>query len=754
MRFASLPAGGLPIFILLLVMLPSHSGCENRSSSPPTPAEKPAAGDDETSVAKQDTDTDTDTERLRVEAEALKVWQKGQATGGASDIVSDEEESVIEEPHTAAGHAGAKKYPPNHLAKETSPYLLMHAHNPVHWYAWGEEAFAKARTENKPIFLSIGYSSCYWCHVMERESFMDEEIAALLNKNFVAIKVDREERPDVDEIYMTSLQIMRRRGGWPMSVFLTPEGKPFFGGTYFPPRDGRRGMGFLSLLGQITEGWTAQRDAIESDAEQIAAVVKRALDQRMVTRVPLAAALLEKPRVGRTSSFDAEYGGFGYSRSQPQTPKFPQPPTLLYLLARADDGKDKEAERMAVFTLERMAMGGIRDHLGGGFHRYSVDRFWQIPHFEKMLYDNGQLATVYAEAYRQTGRDDFRRTLIEMLDFVARDMTDPRGGFYSALDAESEAIEGKSYRWERDEVQEILGSDDYTLFAEVYGIDGDPNFEHEFYAPQLSQTLAATAAAKGVDEKQLDEQLRKSRDKLLTVRDRRIQPLTDTKILTAWNGMMIRGFADAGRVLEEPKYVAIAAKAADFVLANLRTDEGRLLRTLGGNPDATAELGPAKLNAYLDDYANLVDGLIALHRATGDARWLATAEELTEWQNKLFWDERFAGYYTTSNDHETLIARARNFTDSVRPAGAAVAVGNLVYLGEVLEKPEYLDQAQAALWSLSSLLGNTETSTQMPRMAMALASLRKVRPDLAERTAAEPVTDEAAPEEKEQKKEK
>jgi hypothetical protein len=613
----------------------------------------------------------------------------------------------------------------NRLAKETSPYLLLHAHNPVDWYPWGEEAFKKAKLEDKVIFLSVGYSSCHWCHVMERESFMDEEIAAYMNEHFVCIKVDREERPDVDSIYMTSVQVYNRvtgsgaGGGWPMSVFMTPEAKPFFGGTYFPARDGQRGaaMGFFSLLQKVNAFWTEQRENIERDAEQITQLVKSQLDNRQPRAVGgLDENVFTEVLTALEDSYDPVYGGFGYSEQNPLRPKFPEPPNLVFLIHQLQHGdfNDEQkatAEKLLVGTLERMAMGGIRDHVGGGFHRYSVDRFWQIPHFEKMLYDNGQLASVYAEAYAVTGREDFKRVVDEMLAFVTREMTDEHGAFYSALDAESEDEEGKFYRWEKEDVDSLLEAAEFELIAEIYGMDDEPNFEESFYALQLSSPLADLAESKSLSEADLEAQLAPIREKLLAVRNKRERPLTDTKILTSWNGLMIRGFADAGRCLNNEEYIKVAARAADFALAELQTDDGRLLRTYSE--------GKAKLNAYLDDYAFLVNGLIALHRATNDEKWLKASDELTAKQLELFWDDDNGGFYFTSGDHESLLARGRDPVDGAEPSGNSVSAENLVYLGKALEREAYLDKAKATIQSASGLLQRAPSAA--PRLAVAFA---------------------------------
>jgi uncharacterized protein len=616
----------------------------------------------------------------------------------------------------------------NRLAKETSPYLLLHAHDPVEWYAWGEEALAKAKAENKLIFLSIGYSSCYWCHVMQRESFMDEEVAAYLNKHFIAIKIDREERPDIDEIYMTALQVLGRRGGWPLTMFLTPDGKPIVGGTYFPPRDkdvevkagaGRAAekqhiTGLLTLLEQVQTAWRDQSPQVREHAEQVTRGLRLAMQRDGLKPAALPEARWPaEVEAALAEEFDSQYGGFGFSASNPRQPKFPEPSNLVLLLDRARREKSEPARAMLVKTLTMMAEGGIRDHLGGGFHRYSTDRYWRIPHFEKMLYDNAQLASVYAEAYDLTHDATYRRVCEESLDFVLRELTDPAGGFYSALDAETAAREGRYYVWTREEIERSLGPEDAARFAAAYLAGDGPNFEGR-YALQFARPLKELAAAAGVAVEDYPRQLLPLRQKLLAVRDKRDRPLTDTKILTSWNGLMIRGLADAGRILKAPRYTQAAAKAADFALATLRTPEGRLLRTYGK--------GQAKLNAYLDDYAFLVDGLIALHRATGEKRWLVSAGELTDKQIELFWDDQRGGFFFTSDDHEQLLARGKSPVDSALPSGNAVAAGNLAYLAGPLERPQYLERAERTIRCFSRLL--EESPLAAPRMAVTLAALR------------------------------
>ncbi|MFK7768657.1 MAG: thioredoxin domain-containing protein [Mariniblastus sp.] len=582
-----------------------------------------------------------------------------------------------------AGH-GDKKYT-NALVNETSPYLLMHAHNPVNWYGWNEATLAQAKKEDKAIFLSIGYSSCHWCHVMERESFLDEEIAKFLNENFICIKVDREERPDVDEIYMHALmEIKPGRGGWPLSMFMTPDAKPFYGGTYWPARDGDRGAsnGFLTIVKKVDEHYRNNRLLVNKDAEMVAARTKKALSARSAKKLPIQKSWLNETIDRLSSSFDAAYGGFGFSATNPNQPKFPEPSNLFFFIDQIknnpDDAKKTIAKNMLVKTCEGMMMGGIYDHLGGGFHRYSVDRFWHIPHFEKMLYDNGQLATVYAEAYELTGREEFKRVVEGILKFVDRELIAESGGIYSSLDADSEGEEGKFYRWELKEIKEALSNDEYTLFAEIYGLNNPPNFEGEYYAPLLNRMMSDHAKEKSTSLSELESKLEPIRKKLFDIRAKRVRPLLDTKILTAWNGLMIRGYADAGRILKNDSYVETAAKAADFALKNLTNAEGRLYRT---HTD-----GEARLNAYVIDYACLVDALIAIHKATGDAKWLNEADKLQTIQDDLFWDEEGGGYFYTSKNHEVLLARSKRTVDGAMPSGNSISASNLIYLSQALVK--------------------------------------------------------------------
>ena len=620
------------------------------------------------------------------------------------------EETPKQDSHSSKKHT-------NSLVNETSPYLLMHAHNPVNWYPWNEESLKKARDEGKVIFLSVGYSSCHWCHVMERESFLDEEIAKYLNDNFICIKVDREERPDVDQIYMESLNVYNqlsrngRGGGWPLSMFLTSEGKPFFGGTYFPARDGDRNtsIGFFTIVQKIKQSWEGDRASVDKTADQLTEITRKQLEGLAPKGTEIKGSWAKRAIKQFEKSFDPAWGGFGFVAASPDRPKFPEPSNLLFMQQWMRDQPDGAAktkvQEMVATTLTKMAIGGMYDHLGGGFHRYSVDRFWAIPHFEKMLYDNGQLASVYADAYELDPRPEYKRSVERLLEFVEREMTSPEGGFYSALDAESEGVEGKFYRWDRKEVQEVLGDEAYPLFAETYQLNELPNFESEYYAPLLKAVLDADTDAKLVD----------ARKKLFDVRAKRPRPLLDNKILTGWNGMMIRGFADAGRVFKNDSYLKVAAKAADFAMAKLVNEDGRLWRT--------HTEGESKLNGYLQDYACLIDGVLALHRATGDKKWVEVAVKLQAKQDELFWDDNSGGYFYTSKDHETLIIRTKRTADGAQPSGSSVSANNLIYLAKATDDKAYQERALKTVLSASGLM--SEYPTIAPRMLSAALKLKK-----------------------------
>jgi len=570
----------------------------------------------------------------------------------------------------------------NALIHETSPYLLQHAHNPVDWHAWGEEAFAKAARENKPIFLSVGYSTCYWCHVMERQSFENEAIAAEMNRLFVNIKVDREERPDVDQLYMTAVQVQTRQGGWPMTVFLTPKLRYFYGGTYFPPTDAYGRPGFLTLLRAISDAWQNRRGDVEQTATQFLQILKQSSQPAAPTEpVTIDRNAIESLIEQSTSDYDSRHGGFGGA------PKFPRETVLELLLTFLKDDRSKQSDlrdrtaRQLIHTLDAMADGGIRDHLGGGFHRYSTDARWLVPHFEIMLYDNAMLGWIYAEAFAQFRQPRHEKVARGIFDFVLREMTSPDGGFYTAFDAEVDAQEGLSYLWTPAQIEAVLGPEDAELFNRVYGVSLGPNFadpHHGSGQPDqnilyLAKPLDQIAAEWKVDQSELEARLAPLRQKLLAARAERKQPLLDTKILTSWNALMIRALAHGGKVFSEPRYIAAAARAADFLLQHHVRDSGGLYRT--------SREGKTRYSGFLDDYAALAQALLAVHDATQDSRWLDHARSIAQSMLARFGDNR-PGLFFTDADAKDLEVRQKMATDSPLPSGNALAALSLLELGE------------------------------------------------------------------------
>ena len=564
----------------------------------------------------------------------------------------------------------------NRLAAETSPYLLQHAHNPVDWYAWGEEALARARAENRPILLSIGYSACHWCHVMEHESFENEEIARLMNENFVNIKVDREERPDLDQIYMNAVQMMTGQGGWPMTVFLTPEGVPFYGGTYFPPEDRYNMPGFPRVLIGVAEAYRAKPDEVTQTAVTMLGELRR-MGAARESSGELSFELLDDAYQTVARSYDPKHGGFG------RAPKFPSAMTLEFLLRTHARTGAPEALEMTRHTCRKMAEGGMYDQLGGGFHRYSTDERWLVPHFEKMLYDNALLSRQYLHLYQQTGEDFYRRIVIETLDYVVREMTDASGGFYSTQDADSEGHEGKFFVWTVEEIREILGEEDDALFCAYYDVMPQGNFEGQNIL-NVRRPLEEVAKAAGVSPERLSEALERGKRELFKVRERRIKPARDEKILTAWNGLMLASFAEAAAILDRADYLSVAGRNAQFVLDNLRRD-GLLLRTYKD--------GQAKLNGYLEDYSFFADGLIALYESTGELNWLEEARSITERMVEEFWDEEEGGFFYTGKSHEELIVRSKDYFDNATPSGNSVAAEVLLHLGALTANEEYARKA-------------------------------------------------------------
>ncbi|MGB7209673.1 MAG: thioredoxin domain-containing protein [Pyrinomonadaceae bacterium] len=612
-----------------------------------------------------------------------------------------------------------KKYT-NHLINETSPYLLQHAHNPVDWYPWGEEAFAKAKAEDKPVLVSIGYSACHWCHVMEHESFEDEAAAKLMNDNFVSIKVDMEERPDVDQIYMTFVQLTTGRGGWPMNVFLTPDKLPFFGGTYFPPVSRYNMPSWSQILTSIAEAWREKRSELLDSANDITGEIRR-VGKAEFAPAAVSEDILETAFASFVRSFDAKNGGFGGA------PKFPPSMSLDFLLRYWKRTGNENALEIVKHTAAKMANGGINDQLGGGFHRYAVDAIWLVPHFEKMLYDNAQLIRVYLHLYqimkksevlslesgvevpaqdsRLTTQDSefFKRVAVETLEYVKREMLDSSGGFYSSQDADSEGVEGKFFVWTVEEITAVLGEEDAKEFCAFYDVTAEGNFE-ETNILNVKNPLGSDSGQLIVDSGKLVG-LRK---RLFDEREKRIKPFRDEKVLTAWNGLMLAAFAEAAAVLGNEDYLQIAKRNADFLLENLQKpdrEEGRNDKVesyalanaqasasdTSGRPQLlrTWKDGRAKLNGYIEDYANLADGLIELYQVSGETKYLLEAKQLADTMITEFWDEENGGFFFTSNDHEELIVRNKDFYDNATPAGNSVAAAVLLKLAKLFGEEKY-----------------------------------------------------------------
>ncbi|HMU30376.1 MAG TPA: aldo/keto reductase [Nitrospira sp.] len=572
--------------------------------------------------------------------------------------------------------------PANRLIRETSPYLLQHAYNPVDWYPWGPEALAQAAALKRPILLSIGYSSCHWCHVMERESFENEAIAALMNQHFICVKVDREERPDLDEIYMqATLALNRNQGGWPMTVFLTPDQKPFFAGTYFPPTDRYGRPGFPTLLKKIAEYWEKDHDGVVAQAVNLTARLQEGAHAPSPTTV--GEAELDVAVTQFAEDFDARQGGFGGA------PKFPPATGLSLLLHCYQRTKDPHTLTMVRKTLDAMAAGGIYDHIGGGFARYSTDERWLVPHFEKMLYDNALLARVYVEAYQVTADETYRRVACETLDYILKEMTSPEGGFYSATDADSEGVEGKFFVWTPEDVRAAVDSDEEARrFCAYYDVTAGGNWEHTNVL-HTAKSVEAVANELSITAGELTETITRLRPKLYAVRAKRIAPGLDDKVITAWNGMMISAMAEAGRVFDIPRYREAAERACDFLLTTLSTADGRLLRTY--------RAGTAHLNAYLEDYAYFAEGLIDTYEAGGEERYLLASVRLAERMLADFADSQHGGFFTTATGHEALIMRSREGPDGATPSGNAVAASVLARLSSHFAREDFREAATAAV---------------------------------------------------------
>ena len=578
--------------------------------------------------------------------------------------------------------------PANRLAAETSPYLLQHAHNPVDWYPWSPEAFELARREDKPVLLSVGYSACHWCHVMERESFENDEIATLMNQLFVSIKVDREERPDVDQIYMQAVQSMTGRGGWPMTVFLTPDGVPFYGGTYFPPED-RHGMpAFPRLLRSIADAYHSRRGEVLEAGRQLVEAMGQSGRLTGSTSL-LTRDVLVRAYMGLGGEFDERDGGLG------QAPKFPQPMTWEAVLRVGRRTRDARGLEMLQLTLTRMAHGGIYDQLGGGFHRYSVDGQWLVPHFEKMLYDNAQLASLYLHAWLATGDGLYRRVAEETLDYVRREMTHPGGGFYSAQDADSEGVEGKFFVWSPDEMRAVLGDPALARVALAYwGVDDGPNFEGHsiLFVPRDPEEVAGTL---GLTADELATAIERARGLLYAEREKRVHPGLDDKVLASWNGLMLAAFAEAAAVLGRADYLAVAVRNALFLTRQMVRD-GRLLRSWKD--------GQARITGYLEDYSMVGVGLLALYEATFDRRWLDESRRLAEEALRLFWSADSNAFFDTGDDQEALVVRPRNLFDNAVPSGTSVAIDWLLRLAVILGEERYEAIALAALRPMADLM--------------------------------------------------
>jgi len=636
--------------------------------------------------------------------------KRGRAT---ASVPVQEKESAVEVtgPHT------------NRLIREKSPYLLQHAHNPVDWYPWGNEAFAKARKENRPIFLSIGYSTCHWCHVMAHESFENPEIARFLNAHFVCVKVDREERPDVDRVYMTFVQATTGGGGWPMTVWLTPDLKPFFGGTYFPPQQ------LATMANTIADTWKTDRAGIIASSDRVVEALQKAAQPSGGPQDELGSGIRKKAFEQIDASFDDKLGGFG------SAPKFPRPVTFDFLYrfyADSPDTKDgRQALEMTLFTLRRMAAGGIHDQLGGGFHRYSVDRFWHVPHFEKMLYDQAQLASAYLTAFQITHEPQYEQTARDILDYVLRDLSDPAGGFYSAEDADSLVAHGKPmhaegafYVWTAGEIATVLGPKraeqfDYRFGVETRGNappDSDPREEFEGKNILIQRhTIAETANPFGLAEKEEADSLAADRVLLFATRETRPRPHRDDKIVTAWNGLMISAFARAGQVLDDTGYREAATRAATFVRENLyRQKDQTLLRSY--------REGASEVEGFADDYAFLIQGLLDLYETTFNPRWIEWAMELQARQNELFWDGRSGGYFTTTGKDADILLRSKEDYDGAEPSPNSVAALNLLRLAQMLDRADWRERAEKTLHAFSSQLDHAPSG--MPLMLVALDWLR------------------------------
>ena len=586
--------------------------------------------------------------------------------------------------HESSGHSNISK--PNRLAKETSPYLLQHAYNPVEWYPWGEEALQKAKLEDRPIFLSIGYSACHWCHVMAHESFEDKEVAMIMNEKFINIKVDREERPDLDDIYQRACQLATGTGGWPLSVFLTPAQKPFYVGTYFP-KDGSSHYnmpGFRNILLQLADAYKNKKDEIQAASSEFTqSLSQTAMDlvvrAEIIEKTKLERSVLDEAAVGLLQMGDRIYGGFGHA------PKFPNASNLMFLLRYYDISAINRFRDFVIFTADKMAEGGIHDHLGGGFARYATDQKWLVPHFEKMLYDNALLSQMYAELFQITKAEPYMHIIRKTLDYVIREMTHPDGGLYSAQDADSEGEEGKFYLWKKNEIESVIDDENVTnIFCEHYGVTQGGNFEGKNILNVRVQTITLAKKYNKTPE-QIAQILRDASVKLFAAREERVKPGRDEKILTSWNGLMISGFARGYAVSGDTKYLQAAKNAVNFIENKLASNDGRLKRTFKD--------GRSKLNAYLEDYAFYVGGLLNLFAANSKQEYLDKSIRYTDFMLQHFWDDKEGNLFFTSDDHEQLISRTKSFYDLAMPSGNSMAASNLLKLYHYTQNNSYLDRA-------------------------------------------------------------
>ena len=622
---------------------------------------------------------------------------------GTGAIAASASIAVAQSEHASDGAAmttDTKHAHTNNLIRATSPYLLQHAHNPVNWYEWGPEALAKAKAEDKPIFLSIGYSACHWCHVMEHECFEDDEVAAMLNQHFISIKVDREERPDIDDIYMAYTQASTGGGGWPMSVLMAPDGLPFFAGTYFPKDR------FMPLLDNFQQIWRTEREKITENATQVRRYFAQwASGAETAEGVPPRSTCKEAAtRI--VGYFDRSLGGMGAGRSGNKFPPSMAMELLLRVHRQTGRGDLLDAVRV---TLDHMARGGIYDHIGGGICRYSTDVEWLVPHFEKMLYDQALVSSIYLDAFGVTKDPLYAYTAGDIFDYVIEDLQSPEGGFYSTRDADSEGLEGKFYIWTIAQVKAVLGEEEGALFCAFYDVSETGNwFERLGHAPKgpknilrITKPPETFAKLKGISTDQLEGKIKTWREKIKAARSQRVPPGLDDKILTGWNGLMISSMAKGARVLDQPRYATSAAKAADFVLTNLRRD-GRLLRTHRG--------GTSHLTGYLDDYAFLIDGLINLYEATFEQKWLDEALALNGTLIKYYWDEQGGGFYFTASDGETLIARSKSPGDGAIPSGNSVAASNLLRLAILFDRKDYREKAEALFRAFGTQMTQSPSS--------------------------------------------